>query len=95
MLTQFHWQDWYMAAKTLAEETALEYAEKNGLTVVTVCPCVVLGPLLQPVVNTSSEFLIYVIKGCLCIFCYFPLVTACYQDIFMYLCDLYAFDWET
>jgi len=34
-----------MAAKTLAEETALEYAEKNGLTVVTVCPCVVLGPL--------------------------------------------------
>ena len=45
MLTQFHWQDWYMAAKTLAEETALEYAEKNGLTVVTVCPCVVLGPL--------------------------------------------------
>ncbi|PVH64610.1 hypothetical protein PAHAL_2G315400 [Panicum hallii] len=56
-------EDWYMAAKTLAEGTALEYAEKNGLTVVTVCPCVVLGPLLQPVVNTSSEFLIYVIKG--------------------------------
>jgi len=56
-------EDWYMAAKTLAEETALEYAEKNGLTVVTVCPCVVFGPLLQLVVNTSSEFLIYVIKG--------------------------------
>ncbi|CAN6174817.1 unnamed protein product [Urochloa humidicola] len=56
-------KDWYMAAKTLAEETALEYAEKNGLTVVTVCPCIVLGPLLQPVVNTSSEFLIYIIKG--------------------------------
>ncbi|TVU10058.1 hypothetical protein EJB05_43564, partial [Eragrostis curvula] len=56
-------EDWYMAAKTVAEETSLEYAEKNGLTVVTVCPCVVLGPLLQPVVNTSSEFLIFVIKG--------------------------------
>ncbi|KAL6655329.1 hypothetical protein ACP70R_006155 [Stipagrostis hirtigluma subsp. patula] len=56
-------EDWYMAAKTVAEETALEYAEKNGLTVFTVCPCVVLGPLLQPAVNTSSEFLIYVIKG--------------------------------
>ncbi|CAL5073602.1 unnamed protein product [Urochloa decumbens] len=56
-------EDWYMAAKTLAEETALDYAEKNGLTVITVCPCIVLGPLLQPVVNTSSEFLIYVIKG--------------------------------
>lgn len=60
-----------MAAKTIAEETALEYAEKNGLTVVTVCPCLVLGPLLQPVVNTSSEFLIYVIKGYLCIFLLF------------------------
>ncbi|XP_062193787.1 cinnamoyl-CoA reductase 1-like isoform X2 [Phragmites australis] len=56
-------EEWYMAAKTAAEETALEYAEKTGLTVVTVCPCVVLGPLLQPVVNTSSEFLIYIIKG--------------------------------
>ncbi|KAL6844764.1 hypothetical protein ACP4OV_025423 [Aristida adscensionis] len=56
-------KDWYMAAKTIAEETALEYAEQNGLTVVTVCPCIVLGPLLQPVVNASSEFLIFVIKG--------------------------------
>ncbi|KAL6844766.1 hypothetical protein ACP4OV_025425 [Aristida adscensionis] len=56
-------EDWYCAAKTAAEETALEYAEKNGLNVVTVCPCVVLGPLLQPVVNTSSEFLVYIIKG--------------------------------
>jgi hypothetical protein len=56
-----------MAAKTVAEETAVEYAWKNGPTVVTVCPCVVLGPLLQPVANSSSEFLIYVIKGCMCI----------------------------
>lgn len=57
-----------MAAKTLAEETALEYAEKNGLNVVTVCPCLVLGPLLQPAVSASNEFFIYVIKGCVCIF---------------------------
>ncbi|XP_066399686.1 phenylacetaldehyde reductase-like isoform X2 [Miscanthus floridulus] len=56
-------EDWYSAAKTIAEETALEYGEKNGLTVVTVCPCLVLGPLLQPLVNTSSELLIYIIKG--------------------------------
>ncbi|XP_022680252.1 putative anthocyanidin reductase isoform X2 [Setaria italica] len=51
-----------MAAKTLAEEKALEYAEKNGLNVVTVCPCLVLGPLLQPAVSASNEFFIYVIK---------------------------------
>ncbi|KAK1631883.1 hypothetical protein QYE76_006198 [Lolium multiflorum] len=54
---------WYCVAKTVAEETALEYAEKNGLNVVTVCPCIVFGPQLQPVVNTSSELLVYVIKG--------------------------------
>ncbi|XP_024318837.1 cinnamoyl-CoA reductase 1-like [Brachypodium distachyon] len=54
---------WYFVAKTVAEETALEYAENNGLHVVTVCPCIVFGPQLQPTVNTSSELLIYVIKG--------------------------------
>ncbi|KAI4989740.1 hypothetical protein ZWY2020_038103 [Hordeum vulgare] len=54
---------WYCLAKTVAEETALEYAEKNGLNVVTVCPCIVFGPQLQPAVNTSSELLVYVLKG--------------------------------
>jgi nucleoside-diphosphate-sugar epimerase len=47
----------------MAEQAALEYADKNGLNVVTLCPPLVFGPLLQPVVNTSSKFLIYVIKG--------------------------------
>ncbi|CAL5087642.1 unnamed protein product [Urochloa decumbens] len=56
-------EDWYSAAKTMAERAALEYGEKNGLIVATVCPCVVLGPLLQPVVNTTSELLIYIMKG--------------------------------
>ncbi|CAN6196446.1 unnamed protein product [Urochloa humidicola] len=56
-------EEWYSAAKTMAEQAALEYGEKNGLLVVTVCPCIVLGPLLQPVVNTTSEFLIYIMKG--------------------------------
>lgn len=59
------WQLWYCAAKTVAEETALEYAEKNGLNVITACPCIVFGPQLQPIVNTSSELLIYVLKGLL------------------------------
>uniref|UniRef100_A0ACD5Y826 Uncharacterized protein n=1 Tax=Avena sativa TaxID=4498 RepID=A0ACD5Y826_AVESA len=54
---------WYCVAKTVAEETALEYGEKHGLNVVTVCPCIVFGPQLQPVVNTSSELLVYIIKG--------------------------------
>ncbi|KAF7073212.1 hypothetical protein CFC21_078243 [Triticum aestivum] len=60
------WSDkklWYFLAKTVAEETSWEYAEKNGLDIVTVCPCIVFGPQLQPVVNTTSELLLYVIKG--------------------------------
>ncbi|KAF0929230.1 hypothetical protein E2562_016458 [Oryza meyeriana var. granulata] len=56
-------EDWYSASKIVAESTALEYAEKTGLNVVTVCPCLVFGPQLQPAVNTSNELLIYVTKG--------------------------------
>jgi nucleoside-diphosphate-sugar epimerase len=47
----------------MAEQASLEYADKNGLNVVTLCPSFVFGPLLHPTVNTSSKFLIYVIKG--------------------------------
>jgi len=56
-------EDWYMVAKVVAEKTALDYAEKSGLNVVTVCPTMALGPLLRPVANVSHEFLIYIIKG--------------------------------
>ncbi|KAG0544282.1 hypothetical protein BDA96_02G261900 [Sorghum bicolor] len=56
-------RDWYSVAKITAEQIALEYAVENGLNVVTLCPPLVFGPLLQPAVNTSSKFLIYVIKG--------------------------------
>ena len=83
-LTWFCWQDWYMVAKVIAEKTALEYAEKNGLNVVTVCPTMALGPLLRPMVNVSHEFLLYIIKGCIIfvvIFCYFLLVIRIITDI--------------
>uniref|UniRef100_A0ACD5ZC11 Uncharacterized protein n=1 Tax=Avena sativa TaxID=4498 RepID=A0ACD5ZC11_AVESA len=54
---------WYCLSKTLAEREALAYAEKTGMDVVTVCPPLVLGPLLQPVANTSSLVLINLLKG--------------------------------
>ncbi|XP_058073385.1 cinnamoyl-CoA reductase 1-like [Magnolia sinica] len=54
---------WYSLAKTTAESKALEYAEKNGLDVVTVCPSWVIGPLLQPTVNGSSIHMIKLLKG--------------------------------
>ncbi|XP_010913861.1 cinnamoyl-CoA reductase 1-like [Elaeis guineensis] len=56
-------ESWYSLSKTLAESEALEYAEKHGLDVVTVCPFVVIGPLLQPTVNSSSLFLINILTG--------------------------------
>ncbi|XP_020151336.1 cinnamoyl-CoA reductase 1 [Aegilops tauschii subsp. strangulata] len=55
-------ENWYCLSKTLAEREAWAYAEKAGLDVVTVCPPLVFGPLLQPTVNTSSLFLIRYLK---------------------------------
>jgi nucleoside-diphosphate-sugar epimerase len=72
--TALYWQDWYSVAKIVAEQEAWEYADKNGLSVVTLCPPYVFGPLLQPTVNASSKILIYIIKGFLVsaiIFCIF------------------------
>lgn len=42
---------------------AFDYAEKSGLDVVTICPTLVLGPVLQPTMNTSSSVLIKLLKG--------------------------------
>jgi nucleoside-diphosphate-sugar epimerase len=56
-------QNWYCLAKTLAELEAFEYAKKSGLDVVTVCPSLVIGPLLQPTVNTSSSVIVDFLTG--------------------------------
>ncbi|WOK95313.1 cinnamoyl-CoA reductase 1 [Canna indica] len=56
-------ENWYCLSKTLAEREALDFGEKHGLDIVTVCPSIVLGPLLQPTVNSSSLFLINILKG--------------------------------
>ncbi|XP_059460472.1 cinnamoyl-CoA reductase 1-like isoform X1 [Corylus avellana] len=55
-------QNWYCLSKTEAESQALEFAKRNGLDVVTVCPTLVLGPILQPTVNASSLVLIRLLK---------------------------------
>ncbi|KAG2607312.1 cinnamoyl-CoA reductase 1-like isoform X2 [Panicum virgatum] len=52
-------EDWYNLSKTLAECEAFAYAEKTGLDVVTICPSLVLGPLMQSTVNASSKVLNY------------------------------------
>nr|CAB3453801.1 unnamed protein product [Digitaria exilis] len=54
---------WYPVAKIISEEAALEYGRQSGLDVVTVNPGLVFGPMLQPTVNASNQFLIYLLKG--------------------------------
>ncbi|XBH92939.1 hypothetical protein VPH35_083968 [Triticum aestivum] len=56
-------ESWYPVAKIAAEAAALEYGRATGLRVVTLNPALVFGPLLQPTINTSSQFLIYFLKG--------------------------------
>ncbi|KAK9155788.1 hypothetical protein Sjap_003268 [Stephania japonica] len=45
-------------AKTEAEFQAFEYAKANGLDLVSVCPSLIIGPLLQPKMNTSTLLLL-------------------------------------
>uniref|UniRef100_A0A0E0AC10 NAD-dependent epimerase/dehydratase domain-containing protein n=1 Tax=Oryza glumipatula TaxID=40148 RepID=A0A0E0AC10_9ORYZ len=58
-------ENWYCLSKTLAEREAWRFAADNAaaMDVVTVCPPLILGPLLQSTVNTSSSILINLIKG--------------------------------
>ncbi|KAK2363406.1 cinnamoyl-CoA reductase [Trifolium repens] len=55
---------WYCYAKTEAEEQALNFTERTGLDVVSICRTLVLGPILQSTTNASSLFLINLLKGC-------------------------------
>ncbi|TVU10321.1 hypothetical protein EJB05_43844, partial [Eragrostis curvula] len=56
-------EDWYFVSKTLAEREAFAYAAKTGLDIVTICPSLVIGPLMQPTVNASSKFVLGYFKG--------------------------------
>ncbi|XP_050220592.1 cinnamoyl-CoA reductase 1-like [Mercurialis annua] len=55
-------QNWYCLSKTEAESEAFEFAKRSGLDVVTVCPTIILGPVLQSTVNASSQVLIKLLK---------------------------------
>lgn len=54
--------NWYCLSKTEAESEALEFAKRTGLDVVTVCPNLIWGPLLQSNMNSSSLVLIKLFK---------------------------------
>ncbi|CAO2817475.1 unnamed protein product [Amaranthus hypochondriacus] len=54
--------NWYCASKSEAEMKAFEYARSSGLDVVSVCPTLVLGPMMQSTVNSSSMVLLKLLK---------------------------------
>ncbi|GAB2274268.1 hypothetical protein Dimus_009034 [Dionaea muscipula] len=55
---------WYPLSKTLAEKEAWEFAEKNGLDLVTVHPGTVMGPIIPPTINASMLVLLRLLQGC-------------------------------
>ncbi|KAL9994005.1 putative cinnamyl-alcohol dehydrogenase [Helianthus debilis subsp. tardiflorus] len=46
---------WYQLSKTLAERAAVNFSKENGLDLVVINPAYVIGPLLQPTLNFTSE----------------------------------------
>ncbi|CAL5075307.1 unnamed protein product [Urochloa decumbens] len=56
-------ENWYCYAKTVAEQGAWEVARKRGLDLIVVNPVLVLGPLLQPTVNASTDHVMKYLTG--------------------------------
>ncbi|KAG4173665.1 hypothetical protein ERO13_A11G073300v2 [Gossypium hirsutum] len=54
---------WYVASKTLAEEAAWRFAEENRMDLVVLNPGFVVGPLLQPSLNCTSEVVLAHTRG--------------------------------
>ncbi|KAF8022440.1 hypothetical protein BT93_F0079 [Corymbia citriodora subsp. variegata] len=56
-------KNWYSLSKREAESAAVEFAKENGLDMVSICPALTFGPLLQSTMNTSSLVLVKLIEG--------------------------------
>jgi len=54
---------WYHLSKTLAEDAAVKFAKDNGLDLVAINPGFVIGPILQPTLNITSEGILGLIKN--------------------------------
>ncbi|XP_028099059.1 cinnamoyl-CoA reductase 1-like [Camellia sinensis] len=59
----FCYQLWYVLSKTLAEDAAWKFTKEKGIDMVTINPAMVVGPLLQPTLNTSAAAILNVING--------------------------------
>jgi len=47
----------------LAEDAAWKFAKEHNIDLVTMNPALVVGPLLQPELNTSSAFVLEFVNG--------------------------------
>ncbi|XP_072997737.1 phenylacetaldehyde reductase-like [Typha latifolia] len=54
---------WYPLSKTLAEEAAWKFSRDNAINMITINPGMVIGPLLQPTLNTSTAAILNLING--------------------------------
>lgn len=61
-------QMWYTLSKTLAEDAAWKFVKENNIDMVTINPAMVIGPLLQPVLNTSAASILNIINGNYCLY---------------------------
>ncbi|XP_043691624.1 phenylacetaldehyde reductase-like [Telopea speciosissima] len=56
-------KSWYLLSKTLADEASWKFAKEKGIDMVTINPAMVIGPLLQPTLNTSAEAILNLVNG--------------------------------
>ncbi|XP_074314864.1 phenylacetaldehyde reductase-like [Silene latifolia] len=55
--------DTYTLSKTLAEIAAWKFCEENGIDLISINPVAVIGPMLQPVINWSTDLLFNLVNG--------------------------------
>ncbi|KAI8526177.1 hypothetical protein RHMOL_Rhmol13G0288700 [Rhododendron molle] len=54
---------WYLLSKTLAEDAAWKFVKEKGIDMVAINPAMVIGPLLQPTLNSSAAEILNLING--------------------------------
>ncbi|KAK9164772.1 hypothetical protein Syun_005674 [Stephania yunnanensis] len=82
--------NWYSLAKTEAESLALEYAKESKVEVVTVCPPLIIGPMLQSKINSSSMLLLTIARDGLEKMEYFDWTAVDVRDVAEALLMLYT-----
>ena len=62
-IKELYMQNWYCYGKAVAEQAAWKMAKEKGVDLVVVNPVMVLGPLLQPTVNATTNQILKYLTG--------------------------------